>query len=685
MPGVKGKSGRKRQIKPSNKLTKMEKASKKMKQLINQCTRKQKSRAKNFCSETARSVEPTYHNDIDKSNVIFGFENETSILKHSKCICCRMVRLDLKINKRGICRKCAPLKNEKFYLQVDALPVWYNDEGIPQYYVPSVLSSLTQAEKLLVQRISPFVPLQHLKQGTFGLSGHVCAFEQDVNEFLTRLPRQRDDVSMIRVLRTVQTEIGGSGGATVKAFRIRKKAVLLALRFLKKYNPEYHDIIIDMSSLDWIDGDEGVLDGQVIGEGNVLTLLDDTPQNADMGPAPRQAIQPRKEGDDIGSFGYLDVGAKAPLPEHDQAINDALQEVVDNSPHKRNITVDWPATSSLPVNEYDGKKIFALAFPWLFPGGIGDVKDFPGKEPEWGKNLLFYEDGRFAKDKVFCFFALNYIIRKRNHSSGKWFIDKFQEDCPDTLEELKESVEKGNTAFINKLTYYSKRIKGTSSYWFQKRSELYSWINHHIEAGNGAPLYFMTLSCAEHFWPDVIDLMHDRLRLANLDTSECYVGSPKLPQFVNDYTVVIQEYFQRRVEIWLQTVGKKLFGVKHFWVRYEFAPGRGQIHAHLLAIPDKQTFTELCNAQSCNSSEGGVDPRAEALAKWAEARFGLTASVENGFDDLDVDKTNTPVRIRFSDVENNRKARVEDCQKLMKYCQEHECSEFCLKRANDKR
>ena len=129
--------------------------------------------------------------DIEKCNIIHNFEDETAKLKHNKCQCCRMVRLDLKLNRKEICQKCAPLKNEKYYLEAGALPVWYNDEGVPQYYVPSVLSSLTQAEKLLIQRVSPFVPLQHLKQGTFGISGHVCAFEQDVNEFLVRLPRQK--------------------------------------------------------------------------------------------------------------------------------------------------------------------------------------------------------------------------------------------------------------------------------------------------------------------------------------------------------------------------------------------------------------------------------------------------------------------------------------------------------------
>ena len=147
----------------------------------------------------------------------------------------------------------------------------------------------------------------------------------------------KNDVSMLKVLRTIQTEIGNTSGTTVKAFRVRKKAVLLALKFLKKHNPQYYDIVIDMSSLDWIEGDEGILDGQEIGEGDVSTFLDTTHQNSDMGPAPRQAVQPRKEGDDITAFGYIDTGAKAPLPERDQIINDSLQQVVDNSPVKKNI------------------------------------------------------------------------------------------------------------------------------------------------------------------------------------------------------------------------------------------------------------------------------------------------------------------------------------------------------------
>ena len=45
----------------------------------------------------------------------------------------------------------------------------------------------------------------------------------------------------------------------------------------------------------------------------------------------------------------------------------------------------WPASKQTPVDEFGDTRIFTNAFPWLFPGGVGDVKDFAGKE---GKPML---------------------------------------------------------------------------------------------------------------------------------------------------------------------------------------------------------------------------------------------------------------------------------------------------------
>ena len=139
---------------------------------------------------------------------------------------------------------------------------------------------------------------------------------------------------------------------------------------------------------------------------------------------------------------------------------------------------------------------------------------------------------------------MNYIVRQRNSSSGKFFVENFKRNCPDNLDDLKKSIEDGDLLFINSLTYYNKRVKGSSPYWFQKRSEVYAWINHHVEMGHGAPMFFITLTCAEYFWPDIIDLLKQRIDIAGGDASECYVGSPHLSRILNEYTIVVQEYFQ---------------------------------------------------------------------------------------------------------------------------------------------
>lgn len=289
--------------------------------------------------------------------------------------------------------------------------------------------------------------------------------------------------------------------------------------------------------------------------------------------------------------------------------------------------------------------------------------------------LLRYEDGRFARDPIFGFYALNYVTRERNNSGGRWFVDKIRYKCPDSLDDLKELILKGNTDFLNSLTYYSSRVEGSSPYWYKKRCELQQWISHHIEAGNGPPMFFITLSCAEYLWPDIIRLVKERMEIAGEDSSCCFVGSSKLTKLLNQYSFVVQEYFQKRVETWLATVGNDIFGIKHYWVRYEFAPGRGQIHAHLLAVVRDNSIYHICHSEL--QKENGTEKRAELLAEWASSKFGLTAQVCEGFDDLKISEQNSPIQLQFVDIEEELSR--DDVDKIMNHVQVHECSKFCLR------
>jgi len=615
------------------------------------------------------------------------FEKRCEAICHSVCKCCHVVSLKQTVNKHGICTSCTKHKDVDYFIKQDALPVWYwkgNKSNKPRKNIPYELWCLTTAERMLIQRLSPIVPLHHIKNGLCGMKGHVCTFEQDIDKFVKTLPRTRNDTTLLRVIKTMKAEVGDVNTVSIKHFLVRKTEVCNALLWLKEHNPLYFDIVIDMSNLDWIIGEEAMFETTDIeSKEELFTRSDMTKENSDMGPAEHQAFAPEEDSDNVHQFGYLDQGGRASLSHEDAEINATLQDAVTKSTKKNVISVAFPEVSDVPVNEFSDKKIFALSFPWLFPGGIGDVKDFPGYASTWGRTLLFYEDGRFAKDHLFNFYALNYITRQRNATSGRWFVKEFAKSCPDTLEELHTRIAKGDTSFVNCISYYNARIKGSGPYWEKKRRELYTWINYHIGKGNGAPMYFMTLSCAEYYWADIAKLIKQRLRIAGKDTSRCYPGAKGWASLVNDYSIVVQEYFQLRTEAWLKTVGKDVFGIKHYWVRYEFAPGRGQIHAHLLAIPEDQTIYELCYNDT--KELNGKAKRAERMAAWAKAKFGLTASVDDGFDDIEISTKDSPTLKRFKDLPVDDETRRHDCQRLMKAVQCHVCSGFCLRDRNGKK
>ena len=101
------------------------------------------------------------------------------------------------------------------------------------------------------------------------------------------------------------------------------------------------------------------------------------------------------------------------------------------------------------------------------------------------------------------FFALDFATRRKNQTQGGFFVDGFFKEGPKTLDELQEEIENGNTRWIDRICYFSGRVAGSADYWRAKRAEVYTWINHHIEAGHGPPNFFITLSCAEYLWPDI--------------------------------------------------------------------------------------------------------------------------------------------------------------------------------------
>ena len=87
-----------------------------------------------------------------------------------------------------------------------------------------------------------------------------------------------------------------------------------------------------------------------------------------------------------------------------------------------------------------------------------------------------------------------------------------------------------------KALLYSQQVAGFPGNWRAKRAEVYTWIDHHIEANHGPLIIFIMLSCAEYMWPDIKRLITDRFCVARLDVPNL---DTSYAQVVINYTLVV--------------------------------------------------------------------------------------------------------------------------------------------------
>ena len=479
-------------------------------------------------------------------------------------------------------------------------------------------------------------------------------------------------------IKVIKKYLQDGGEVVSKMFTIRKTSVLEALKWLKEHNLEYTNIEIKESNLDWIeDNKEQELPPSLIqldsdeGMSNLPGLVDLGPSHSQTLSGLQQNSQEIEEAQTV--LGIL-PSLSAHLPkEKDAHIVNSLTDGLDQCNKSRHTTIQFPYASPEPINEYEeGNSLFTRAFPFLFPSGFGEYGQFRDKKitvGDWARDLLYYKDGRFAKDRIWCFFILDFDTRKKNQMSGGFFVDGFFREGPKTLEQLQSEIAEGNTGWLERLCYYSQRVIGSAGYWRAKRAEVYSWINYHVQAGNGPPLFFITLSCAEYMWPDIKRLICERLNIAGLDVP---TFDKSFVQLVNDYTLVVQEYFQERVKIWLSTIGTKVFHIKHYWLRYEFAPSRGQIHAHILAIHENSSLL-----QPYFELRGDKRNQEVFLHDLMTKELGITAWFPESFEKINFDNKPHPSKCFYQDILPKQNEDFACClQKL----QLHKCSAFCMRK-----
>ena len=622
----------------------------------------------------------------------YKFERKMHELKMVICeSCCTMFLKntgDKKLSTR--CSHCSTnkLTHDKM-IEDEMLPVWTDTEGKIHYEVPDELCNLRFGEQLLIANKSSYVALKHVCNGIFGLEGHCACFPQEVDEVFTILPRKQSDV--IRVVKQFKAKYDDEDKFSV--FMIRKKKVMNALYWLKKHNSEYKNISIKEEHLDWM-----------IEEEDDLTKKDFMPScDDDQSEANNNMFSESVSLNQTQQHSTLDDQFQGYRNETTTGITDDSREIISElkkSSKGKIASMDFPAVGMKPVSEYNSIKIFTGLFPWLFPGGQGDAMNrIKGNQIDknnghiWASKLLNYFDGRFMKDKTFLFYALDMIHRHDANKAGSFFMNTYLNENIPNLDDLKEKLRQNNTNFINRIVNYASKIPGSDPFWRFKRDEINAWIEYHISRGHGAPTLFMTLSCAEYWWPDLALKVSQIIRLYDEDLAQQILDPTNVKarcRAMVDYTSIVQYYFQQRVNTWMETVGKKIFKIEHYWLRYEFAKGCGQIHAHFLAITSNGYLLQHDIANADDEQQ-----KINILSTYARNDLGMTANFPLIDENSNIDQLSSDEKTKLSAPEgtasrnNYSKSLSSRCIEITDYKQDqadllnmvemHVCNKFCMR------
>jgi hypothetical protein len=80
--------------------------------------------------------------------------------------------------------------------------------------------------------------------------------------------------------------------------------------------------------------------------------------------------------------------------------------------------------------------------------------------------------------------------------------------------------------------------------------------------------------------------MPPKLKPSRLEVGKkCLMLQENIPLFVNDF-------FMKCVNSFMKTVFKNALQIEHYWGHVEFAPGRGVIYLHVVAIAKGRAYLQ---------------------------------------------------------------------------------------------
>ena len=498
------------------------------------------------------------------------------------CTSCHEQGLGMVITN-GMCKPCES--------KTRAFKFSHNNSMDPKL-APPCLQGLSPTEISAISLINPVMSI-HRVNSTPHMKGSTISFPNDVASLANILPRTPAELDIVAIV---------APGQPNRLLHVRRQRLLDALTWLKANNPFYANITISQEQLN-VYPEAGYLE-------DIPTIeLDTAPPQVNQGP---EHIPDDAEEGDVPSVQHtMFLGNMIPRQRETTIILNALRDRANEQPEgqpRPNLGTD---ANPLPWSE-QGEPIrdstpgyFAMAFPHLFPYGLGDLTQERSKRvsaQEWITHLLQYKCPRFSQDHRFLFYAFHYMQKRRIFNAGNLYAEQDLGNMTraELLQHINGSEEEA-AELARRIIRKSAGILGSPAsmrkfgQWGTNSINFYRHVTGDLENYN----FFLTLSSADshcnaflRLYPDgcahlaktkvknVEQIPQDADRGNYLTESEDFLFRRS---FIVTHAQAYDIFFRHKVETFIKHIFIDKLGCLDHFIRYEFQ-ARSAIHAHILMV-----------------------------------------------------------------------------------------------------
>ena len=428
-----------------------------------------------------------------------------------------------------------------------------------------------------------------MRKGQFPkITGAICNVPIEAEDICNVLPRGMDNNGVVQVALKKRLRFKSN----IYLEPVRPDKVKEVLTYLKSSNFLYSNIEIDIDQIpDELINFEADIernDSDSESDASIDFVCDEKAeviQNYN-----EEELKSDSENDDTSSI------EESENPQNQYRLRTSETTFVPNIPFQRfddgNIAIA-PGEDNIPISVICDENCEELAHPYLFPTGkFGytskrNVNLSPTKY--FNQRLLNYKQ-KFASDSDYIFFAQAVTQHLNLNSRINIAMQKIKAEgltagmLSQNFKERVQSFVANDDAFN-----FMNTLKGTPAYWKRFLFEVLAMVKQ-----LGLPTFFMTLSCADLHWNELVEII-SKLQGCTLSDDEIEtMNYHDRTNILNSNPVLLMRHFQYRVETFFKeiVIDGPLGKVKYYAIRVEFQV-RGSPHIHsLLWVLNAPTLTK---------------------------------------------------------------------------------------------